>query len=295
MEKSEGVPGTEESGLNSASHTDVCEPSSVDPEISLLLGDIPSGNEMIFGKPVLQALADRWEKYLLVGLDKNDKEEIVGKYPVPSNIPSLKSPLLNPELESSVPESSKKADKYLVTLQNHLGTGLTALSEVIDKILLPGSNISDPKKDILPPIVAAGKIICGVFHMISTNRKYQIEGHLNSTVRKVVKESTPSEGYLCGKTFAEKYKEIKNQWRTGREMKKFVVQGQKSSSSFRPQQTEPVATTSKSHGSQDFQRNYVQNFKMKGRQYSSKKKGELQIAPERREKRTFYSNRNYRK
>lgn len=293
MEGPNQLPGPEVIASNQSPSVSEL-PLEIDPEIAHLLGDIPSGKEVIFGKPVLQALADRWEKYLVLGIDKSDKEDLQKKFPPPKNIPLLRAPTLNPELESSVPDYSKKSDKYLATMQNHLGTGLTALGEVINKILTPDSPISDIKTDILPQVVAAGKLVCGVFHMLTTNRKYGLEGHLNSTVKKLVRESSPDE-FLCGKGFADRYKEVKAQWRTGRDMKKFsspaaAVKKSNPYWGFSSQQNTSVASTSKvEDGSLNFQRG-VQKFKMKGKYHQ---RGDRPYRPERSEKRgtIHYSNR----
>lgn len=109
-----------------------------------------------------------------------------------------------------------------------MGIAFAALAGVINNILKDNEPITNVKSELMPNLVDAGKILCGVFHMMTTNRKYYIESQLHPTVKKVKRESKPDE-FLCEKNFAEKSKEIKTQWRTGREMKSTFSNRTKSS------------------------------------------------------------------
>ncbi|CAG9764468.1 unnamed protein product [Ceutorhynchus assimilis] len=195
------------------------EEQEQDPEILKLLGEEPSGSDSIFGSEVHQALADRWTKFLTLGVEKAEIEAMEKKYPVPKNISYLKAPALNPELESSLTDQGRKEDKYSSIIQGHVGLSLSTIASCIDAILKGDEcPITDIKSQILPSIVDAGKNLCGAFNMISTNRKYHVGINLNPMVKKIVKESKPDE-FLCGNNFADKFKEVKTQLKTGKEMK----------------------------------------------------------------------------
>lgn len=189
----------------------------VNPEILSLLGEEPRGSERVFGAEVHQALASRWNSFIRSGIEKSAKEDLEKKYLIPANLPHLRAPLLNPELESSITDAAKKDDKYVSTIQSHMGVAMGALAGAIDKLFKEDLTLADVKSQVLPSLVDAGKLLCDTFHMLSTNRKYHVEGHLNPAVRKIVKESQPDE-FLCGKNLGERFKEQKVQWKTGKEM-----------------------------------------------------------------------------
>lgn len=179
------------------------------------------------------------------------------KYLIPKNIPWLKTPILNPELESSLTDQGKKEDKYSSIIQGHLGLALSALSKCIDTILKDEDcPIEHVRNQLLPCIVDAGKNMCGVFNMISTSRKYHVGANLNSTVKKIVKESKPDE-FLCGKNFAEKFREVKTQMKTGKEMKNSFSIPRKL-----PQAS--MSSTVQRSSSLNYQRRYAKGRKKEG-------------------------------
>lgn len=199
-------------------------------EILKLFGEEPRGDEIMYGEEVNQIIADRWNKYITLGVDKSEKEELGRKYLIPKNLPSLQAPLLNPEIAASLSEANKKEDKYKSTIQGQLGSGLRILAQAVNKMLKGDVNENG---NVLPLLVDAGKVLCDTFNMMTTNRKYHVESQVNSTVKKLVRESKPDK-FLCGSEFAEKFKETKNQIRTGKELKQMGSVLSKSSTYRRP-------------------------------------------------------------
>nr|CAH7727848.1 unnamed protein product [Callosobruchus chinensis] len=172
--------------------------SEIDPELLKLLGDEPHGKEPEFGPEVDPQIAERWTDYLINGPPRDDKDEVARKYPIPKNIPHLKPPALNPELEILLQTNSKKEDRYKSNVQMNMGVALAALAGAIDTLLKSDLPADDMKKQVLPNVVDASKIICGAFRMMTTNRKYAVEVNLDRYLKQVVKECKPDAQYLCG-------------------------------------------------------------------------------------------------
>nr|CAI5859208.1 unnamed protein product [Callosobruchus analis] len=55
------------------------------------LGDEPLGKEPEFSSEVNLQIAEKWIDYLTNGAPRDDKQEVVRKYPIPKNIPSSKA------------------------------------------------------------------------------------------------------------------------------------------------------------------------------------------------------------
>nr|CAI5831265.1 unnamed protein product [Callosobruchus analis] len=172
--------------------------SEIDPELLKLLGDEPLGKEPEFGPEVDPQIAERWTDYLTNGPPRDDKEEVSRKYPIPKNIPHLRPPALNPELEILLQANSKKEDRYKSNVQMNMGVALAALAGAIDTLLKCDLPADEMKKQVLPNIVDASKVICGAFRMLTTNRKYAVEVNLDRSLKQVIKECKPDAQYLCG-------------------------------------------------------------------------------------------------
>ncbi|VEN37038.1 unnamed protein product [Callosobruchus maculatus] len=172
--------------------------TEIDPELLKLLGDEPHGKEPEFGPEVDPQIAERWTEYLTSATPRDDKEEVTRKYPIPKNIPHLKPPALNPELEILLQTNSKKEDRYKCNVQANMGVALAALAGAIDTLLKSDLPADEMKKEVLPNVVDASKIICGAFRMMTINRKYTVEVNLDRPLKQVIKDCKPDAQYLCG-------------------------------------------------------------------------------------------------
>ncbi|XP_030750018.1 uncharacterized protein LOC115877829 [Sitophilus oryzae] len=208
--------------------------SVVPDEVLKLFGEEPLGDEPTWGEEVKSIIADRWNKYLVLGITKQEKEDLKKKYPVPKNIRFLQGPEINPEISESITDAQKNHDKYMSIVQNQLGNGLSALAKGLNALLVDKAN-ADVGSKVMPCLIDAGKVITDAFHMITKSRKFHIEANLNPTVKKIVRDSKPDK-FLCGENFSEKFKEAKNHQRTGKELKfakaNFVVNRQSSSTTY---------------------------------------------------------------
>ena len=83
---------------------------------------VPSAGEINL-KP---ELVSRWDFWLRSGLPKEEKEELLNKYPQKGNI-FLDAPEVNPVMLLSMGESSVKRDEHFQNSQRLAGSALSAL------------------------------------------------------------------------------------------------------------------------------------------------------------------------
>lgn len=112
----------------------------------------------------------RWNAWLKTDLKKEEKDEILKKYPR-SGPCLLEAPKLYPEIKSALNDSALKRDKYFCTTQKLAGSSLLALAPLI--ILLLESKKIDSKK-ILSNIWDAAKIQAKLHHSQSVARQTYI-------------------------------------------------------------------------------------------------------------------------
>ncbi|XP_023312890.1 uncharacterized protein LOC111692982 [Anoplophora glabripennis] len=87
----------------------------LDEEVLKCLGEDPE-NAKTEKVELHKALSPRWQHMLTKGISKDNKLELLAKYPVPSNCGGLQTPTLNPEIAQAVSDISLK--KYKSSPQN---------------------------------------------------------------------------------------------------------------------------------------------------------------------------------
>ncbi|XP_023310879.1 uncharacterized protein LOC111691781 isoform X3 [Anoplophora glabripennis] len=118
----------------------------LDEEVLKCLGEDPE-NAKTEKVELHKALSPRWQHMLTKGISKDNKLELLAKYPVPSNCGGLQTPTLNPEIAQAVSDISLKKDKYQVIMQSQLGAGITALGKAITMVLVDESDLA---KSLVP-------------------------------------------------------------------------------------------------------------------------------------------------
>lgn len=94
-----------------------------------------------------EALVPRWDFNLSAGLSKEDLTNLLNKYELPSNLPSLSPPLLNPEIVAILPKNSRLKDASYVEIQNQLSKSLCSLGQGLNVLLSNVDNIAGVIKE----------------------------------------------------------------------------------------------------------------------------------------------------
>lgn len=228
--------------LTTANHT------PLEPEITIIEEDTPLPNAAlpeqnitglgikpdcvnIDGKPFHEEIVVRWNSYLLKGLTKERRGEIINAYKIPANCKALIPPMLNSEIQACLPKFAQDHDSFLMALQQQIAHGLSAVGIVLEKMLPVPEQVDD-----LKILADACQLIGNVHHAISTHRKFKIIPHLNTDCKKIAKTVDMDE-FLFSKNFADAVKNEQSIKKTSFTFKKRTVPpsyGASGSSGVRP-------------------------------------------------------------
>lgn len=187
---------------------------SIDDETRKLLERETEKDEQA-GIELHHLVAARWTSILVEGLKKENRAELLKKYPTVKNCNTLKAPVLNPEVHRVLTESSRQRDNFKIGKQNQLAAGLSALAVALN-ILIPAE--LQNKSEILNALLDAGKLITDVHYRLSVARRAYISPHLNNLVADVAK-SCPIDNFLYGNSFTDKIRSAQQMERVGKNLR----------------------------------------------------------------------------
>ncbi|CAB0006599.1 unnamed protein product [Nesidiocoris tenuis] len=190
------------------------EPSQKDPisegeflpdDIKQIIGDDPH-TKTPATVLIHQSIASRWSHILRNGIPRDELSSLLESLPVPSNLPELSAPKLNPEISEIINNPQKTKDSYYTSLQDRTAAGLSALAQALSVFIVESENLDGKIKDeVLPKIWEAGRIFASLFHRLSMTRRSNILPSLHPTVKKLVLGVNPSD-HLFGENLAERIK-----------------------------------------------------------------------------------------
>lgn len=188
--------------------------------------------------------------FLLKGIEKEDRNSTMEKFPIVANCEALQPPVINAEINPCLDANAQKQDNFLLKLQTQLAAGISALAVPFAKeydIAREGST-EEIRRDLekkLDPL----KLFSDVFHAISLHRRHSILPFLDSEVKKI-SESCPVDSHLFGQSFMEQLKSSKEARRLGSTIQKKKIIPRPSTSKFR----EAQPSTSRKSTSLNFKR-----------------------------------------
>ncbi|XP_043464483.1 uncharacterized protein LOC122499943 [Leptopilina heterotoma] len=167
-----------------------------------LLGSNPE-NKNKQQDPLHEEICLRWNVYLKQGLNKEQKEEVMKKYPVFENCQLMMPPKLNAEVQHCMDSKAIRHDQFLEKLQLQVAHALSATGVELNNILK--SENQEELKNTCSTLADIGQLLCNIHQAISSSRKYQILPYLNYSSRKLIENSDRDE-FLLGSNFAENVK-----------------------------------------------------------------------------------------
>ena len=165
-------------------------------------------NDSAMGPDLLKVIADGWINIMQSGLPKDTKEELIKKYPCPSNCTMLKAPELNPEIKPNVNPNVLKKDYYQQLTQSQLGTGINVIGQSLSLIIDRENYAKDESKffkELIAKLGDAGRLLTDLHFGISKTRRLFILPFL-SLISKSITENCKVDTLLFGKKFAELFK-----------------------------------------------------------------------------------------
>uniref|UniRef100_A0ABD2XG35 Uncharacterized protein n=1 Tax=Trichogramma kaykai TaxID=54128 RepID=A0ABD2XG35_9HYME len=153
----------------------------------------PLQAERILAAPVHDTFKNRWREVLQLGLPKEEREEVMKKYPIPGNCTFLDPPKLNKEVETAVSEICKTRDARI-------------MSKIISTVLT-----YDEKSENIAIIEAAcdtARLVIDAMRDETLIRRSLILSSINSAVKDTL-GSTDPDGWLFGGELSEKLRQAK--------------------------------------------------------------------------------------
>lgn len=156
-----------------------------------------------FSEPIHSAFTERWTDVIKVGLPKEERKELIKKFPLPKNCTFLDPPKLNKEIKLSVGESCQARDARIVEKHEKLLACLSANSSVLKEMLKVDDNANLTAIEILS---GASSLIIDALHDETAMRRALILGNVNPSMKDVLSATVPDE-FLFGKDLSELLKQ----------------------------------------------------------------------------------------
>lgn len=168
-----------------------------------------------YGENVHEQLASKWTSFLQNGIEREEKKELMGKYPIINNCKPLSGPILNPEIRHCLSENVVRQDLYLSRIQDEMGAAFSALAIPVNLFF---SKPTGETNETLKPLVDAAKLLANAHHSLSKHRRHVVLPYVNAKLRKTIEEF-PIEENLFGTNLQESLKASKDLERASLEIK----------------------------------------------------------------------------
>lgn len=168
-----------------------------------------------------QTLVDCWKRILLDGLIKEERIELLNKYPRTGNC-RLEAPVINEEINSIINEKTRKRDKYLAFDQNICGSSLSALGSAVTMVLNEEEEGIDKLK-LLEVLNDAGWLLSELFHLLSLARRSFLFASMDKKMKSLL-EKEKAEEWLFGAELSQKIKSARAAEKVGSTLKFQPVQ-----------------------------------------------------------------------
>lgn len=165
---------------------------SLDTEIlKVLRADVPSQKAEVHFHPTL---VDNWGRIIRDGLKKEDKSEMLTKYPRIGRC-RLEAPAINTEVDSILSDKMKKRDRFFTHDQNVCGSSLSALGTAITMILTEDEEVD--KLQVLELLNDAGWLLSELFHLLSIARRSFLLSGIDKKMKSLL-EKSKADDWLFG-------------------------------------------------------------------------------------------------
>lgn len=186
---------------------------NLDPQLLEVLGAFEE-EKTDWGEPIVDQIAIRLKPLLLNGLKKEEKENLLKKFPFPKNFTLTKAPTLNAEVNTMLSETNRNRDKRLYNKQNQLGSALSGLTKATSLLLC-----KEPKiPEILSILSDTSKILADSHYLETDTRKSLVMPLIDKELVDTFKDRKRDE-FLFGDKIGELVKNSRGIRKTGQLIK----------------------------------------------------------------------------
>ena len=204
--------------------TDAEAKDETDQEINELLGEDKEISTQ--GPEFHEKFSESWKKASRSGLGKDERKEIIAKYPPSSNCPSSYPPVLNPPIKAILKPADIRKDMFQSVNQKQLGAVINGVGIVLTELLKHKDILPQEVKSLIHTLNESGKLASDLQYLLSITRRIIVGRKLNPLV-KTVSEAIPVDSQLFGENFAD---QLKNAQATEKSMR--VMTGRSTSRSY---------------------------------------------------------------
>ncbi|XP_026727564.1 uncharacterized protein LOC113493758 [Trichoplusia ni] len=184
----------------------------LDPDTLTALGETTEETPTL-GPKIHDKLSSLWLPILRKGINKETKEKLLKKYPIPENCTLLQAPKLNPEISAAVTEAARSRDKEAV--QQQLGRGIVALNKGLELLLDDGND----RLQAVKFLSNSCRLLCDLHHQETEARKRFITPSLDKSFLNIMQDVDRDE-LLYGNKLSDKIKATKVIEKHGLQIKK---------------------------------------------------------------------------
>lgn len=169
----------------------------LDPDMLDILGVDPTITKK-FSTDINKDLASRFLHIVTLGLDKENRKQLMDKYLVPANCSHIGAPILNAEIKAALPDTVIRRDKAIEARQKGIAAAISCLGQTISTLL------SDKSKnhELLKQLMDSSRIMCDIQYSESVSRR----NFALYSLKKDMKEqlaTTKIDNFLFGENLAE--------------------------------------------------------------------------------------------
>lgn len=159
-----------------------------------------------FGPPVNSEFADRWIEVLRLGLPKEERTDLIKKFPPPKNCEFLEPPKLNKQIVISMNNDNViDRDDRIIKKQQRLQACVGGLSTVLNALV---ERNKDEELPIIDTVASVQRLIIDAIHDETGMRRSLILANINPAVKDTLTATEPDE-MLFGKNLSEDLKQLK--------------------------------------------------------------------------------------
>ncbi|XP_050310842.1 uncharacterized protein LOC126746580 [Anthonomus grandis grandis] len=167
------------------------------------------------GPEIHNSLVERWSSILIKGLSPEERNSLIGDYPIPTNCDYLNAPKLNDVVAAAISDSATRRDIRLSLLQTQVGAAVTAIGNSLTSLLKEGG---EGNKVLVKQLSDAGRLLADLFHSESLSRRDLITMYLNKDIKETLDKSAIT-SFLFGDNLEERIKSSKNILRSSQDLK----------------------------------------------------------------------------
>ena len=205
----------------------------------------PLKKERQVAPPMHPTFVERWAEVLRLGMPKDERVELVKKFPPPENCEFLQPPKLNKEISLSLNEIYKNRDQRIVAKQEKMHACIGGLAQILTSLVQREVEEDLP---MIETLCGVARLVIDAMHDETAIRRSLILANTNVAVKDTL-SATEADDLLFGKNLSENLKQAKV---TGQDVrilaKKPAVQTQKNQKP--PPRHQSGSQTSASRGHQ---------------------------------------------